>query len=653
MKDQDKSKRQLISELDELRHSERMLRTLTDASPESILLMDSKGTILFANTTTARRLGKTNDEIVGHTPYDVLPSEVAAVRMRHFDEVVRTGEPVRFDDERSGRYIENAVHPVLDEQGKVAAVAVFGIDRIERKQAQESLKRAHDELERRVKERTADLAAANRQLSGEADVRRTAEEALRQSLNQLRAIYDGMFEGLLILDFETKRLIRVNSSLCRMLGYTEDELLSMSVLDIHPADEAPALLQRLRARVGEGYRDDVDVPVLRKDGRVLYANVIGNPLVFRGRQCIAAFFRDITERKHAQAALRQNRDELQAIYDQIMDGIIIADAERLNPVRVNPAFCRMLGYSEEEAYALLPDRVHPPEVLPTVREHFEAVKKGAVARIDNLPFLCRDGSIVYADVISSPIRYNERPCWISFFHDVTGRKRAEEALRREQRTLKHLLESSDHERQLIAYEIHDGLAQQLAGAIMQLQTFDHLKQRKPKEAAKAYDAGVTMLQQGHFEARRLIAGVRPPVLDEEGVVAAIAHLVHEQSRRMKPKIEYRSRVDFDRLVPILENAIYRIAQEGLANACQHSKSEKVRVSLLQREDRVRIEIRDWGTGFHTRGTRQGCYGLVGMRQRARLLGGRCSIRSTVGKGTCVTVELPAVARDAERADGLS
>ncbi len=79
------------------------------------------------------------------------------------------------------------------------------------------------------------------------------------------------------------------------------------------------------------------------------------------------------------------------------------------------------------------------------------------------------------NVISSPIRYNERPCWISFFHDVTGRKRAEEALRREQRTLKHLLESSDHERQLIAYEIHDGLAQQLAGAIMQFQTFDHLK----------------------------------------------------------------------------------------------------------------------------------------------------------------------------------
>ena len=98
---------------------------------------------------------------------------------------------------------------------------------------------------------------------------------------------------------------------------------------------------------------------------------------------------------------------------------------------------------------------------------------------------------------------------------------------KEHRNLKHMLRSSDNERQLIAYEIHDGLAQQLAGAIMQFQAFDHLKDKKPKQAAKAYDAGLTMLQQGHFETRRLIAGVRPPILDEAGIVEAVAHLVHE------------------------------------------------------------------------------------------------------------------------------
>jgi len=83
-------------------------------------------------------------------------------------------------------------------------------------------------------------------------------------------------------------------------------------------------------------------------------------------------------------------------------------------------------------------------------------------------------------------------------------------------------------------------------------------------------------------------------------VAAVAHLVHEPNRLKGPKIEYRSSVDFDRLAPTVENAIYRIVQEGLANACQHSRSEKVRVSLVQRDDRVQIEIRDWGIGFDTK-----------------------------------------------------
>ena len=97
--------------------------------------------------------------------------------------------------------------------------------------------------------------------------------------------------------------------------------------------------------------------------------------------------------------------------------------------------------------------------------------------------------------------------------------------------------------------------------------------------------------------------------------------------------------------PTLENTIYRIAQEGLANACQHSKSEKVRVSFLQNGDQVRVEVRDWGIGFDTKTVREKHFGLEGVRQRARLMGGKCSIKSKPGKGTTVVVELPVVERE--------
>ena len=192
-----------------------------------------------------------------------------------------------------------------------------------------------------------------------------------------------------------------------------------------------------------------------------------------------------------------------------------------------------------------------PEDRPRLAANMANVVQVGLRFSTEYTALRQDGGTVPTEASSAAIRDAcGRPrAMMAVIRDVTERKKAADALQREHRTLRHLLQSSDHERQLIAYEIHDGLAQQLAGAIMQFQIFDHLKDIQPKEAGKAYAAGMTMLQQSHFEARRLISGVRPPILDEAGVVAAVAHLVNERRQRHGPKIEFHSRVEFDRLVP--------------------------------------------------------------------------------------------------------
>ena len=218
-------------------------------------------------------------------------------------------------------------------------------------------------------------------------------------------------------------------------------------------------------------------------------------------------------------------------------------------------------------------------------------------------------------------------------------------VRREQETLQHLLRSSDHERQLIAYEIHDGLAQQLAGAIMQFEHHDHLKGQNSSEAAKAYTTGLTLIRQSHAEARRLISGVRPPILDEEGVVAAIAHLVQDGQVREGVQVEFFREVEFDRLAPVLENTIYRIVQEGLTNSLRHSQSKKVRIELIQVGKEVQVMIQDWGIGFGSEKDGNEGFGLKGIRERTRLLEGSATIETVPGSGTRIVVRLPIVLRE--------
>jgi PAS domain S-box-containing protein len=345
--------------------------------------------------------------------------------------------------------------------------------------------------------------------------------------------------------------------------------------------------------------------------------------------------------------LRQSHDELRAIYESLGDGLLVADLATLRLVRANAAICSMLGYSEEELLSMSIPALHPKEAVSDIVDLLQRGIVGHLPGKSEVPMLRKDGSVFYADISGDTFTFQGRPCSLGVFRDVTERKKAQEALERERQSLWHMLQASDYERQTISYDIHDGLAQYLAAANMQLQVFDGLRESNPKAAKKAYDAATQLVSQSHAEARRLVSEVRPPIIDEIGLETAISHLVHEHRRHGGPNIDCYSDVQFGRLPAILENALYRIVQEALANACKHSKSKKVTVTLTQEGQDVRLEVRDWGTGFDPGPVEKGHFGLEGIRQRVRLLGGRLKIESTPGSGTLVQVVVPVVERQSE------
>jgi signal transduction histidine kinase len=224
--------------------------------------------------------------------------------------------------------------------------------------------------------------------------------------------------------------------------------------------------------------------------------------------------------------------------------------------------------------------------------------------------------------------------------EVQERTRAEEALAKKQRLLTDLLDSSDRERKLMAYEIHDGLAQQLAAAKMHLETAARLQRAKPGESSEALLAASRMLEQGLAEARRLMNEVRPLAIDETGIILAIERLVVAAMTSSGLQIEFRHEVRFGRLPHLVEQSLLRTVQEALTNAARHSRSDRSRIDFVQEGDSIRLEIQDWGIGFDPAGVGEGRLGLEGIRQRAKILGGTAEIDSTPGKGTRIIVRVP-------------
>jgi PAS domain S-box-containing protein len=299
--------------------------------------------------------------------------------------------------------------------------------------------------------------------------------------------------------------------------------------------------------------------------------------------------------------------------------------------------------------------VHPDDRKPASRAIYKALDPSGDGTYEiDYRVLWPDGSIRWivakGQVLFDGVEPERRATrFIGTVLDITERKQAEEALRQaleaveaKQELLRHTIEFQDQERQLIAYEIHDGLVQYAAGALMQLEAIQD--QLNSKEVADQIEEAVGILRRTVAEGRRLINGIRTPVLDDWGVEAAMEQLIEEEDRA-HVQIQFIKDDGLGRMAPRIEETLYRITQEALTNIRKHSQSKRVCIELGRREDHVHLEVRDWGVGFApSNGSARG-HGLKGMAQRASISGGECVIDSAPGNGTKVIVDLPYIARN--------
>lgn len=365
-------------------------------------------------------------------------------------------------------------------------------------------------------------------------------------------------------------------------------------------------------------------------------------------EAIANLDREVEERKRAVDALEEKNRVWQSILASIADGVCVCDTEGRFIV-FNPAAEQILGrgsISERsdawtKHYGLfLADAETPiPErQLPMVR-----ALRGEDVREEEV--------YVSHDDLAAPrwLSVNARPVLdcqgnitgaVAAFRDFTEAKLSREALQAERRFLEYALAVHERDRQLIAYELHDGLVQVISASLMYLEALTRRLPTMDDKAAEDFDVVARMLREAMKEARLVISGLRPPILDEQGAVAAIEYLIHEQVGFGAPPIAFEHDVTWKRLDSLLEAMLFRIVQEALTNLRTHSQATQGKVTLHERDGCIRLVIADDGVGFAPKKVADNRFGLQGIRKRVALLRGRMVIDSAPGMGTRLTIELP-------------
>jgi signal transduction histidine kinase len=214
------------------------------------------------------------------------------------------------------------------------------------------------------------------------------------------------------------------------------------------------------------------------------------------------------------------------------------------------------------------------------------------------------------------------------------------------------IEASERERGRWARELHDETLQGLGGLRVVLSSA--LRSRSTETLEAAARQAVSQLG-GEIESlRSLIAELRPAALDHLGLATALEGLARGGPAR-EPEVEPHLDLAFERgeaaerLEPELENTIYRIVQEALTNVAKHARAERVRLRVVERGGAVEIAVQDDGVGFEP-GTARAGFGIVGMRERVTMAGGRLEVSPAPGGGTLIWAVMPATHRGSERAD---
>ncbi len=645
--------------------SEQQYRLLFETMPQGVVYQDNEGKIISMNPAAERILGRAPAELLGRTSAD-----------EEFHTIHEDGSPflsVEYPTTvalQTGQEVRNVVMGIYNPREQAYRwISITAVPLI----------RPGEEKPYQVYEHFRDIT----------ELRQT-EKALRHSERRFRKLFEGELMGIFITTPDGT-FLDCNDALVKMLGYdSREEVLSHRssdfYVDLEFRQEAVHMLQTEGIYLGKEGR------VWRKDGSI--AHLLGAAVLLKdeetGEPYIQGIAVDITERRRAEDALRDSEERYRKLFESNLAGVYLTKLDG-TILDFNDAMMRMLGYDtrEEVFQHKSTDFYADPEFRKELIYllHRDGIVPGKEARLQR-----KDGTLLYT-IGAGTLLINERTGerYIQGVAvDITDRRRAEEALRqlnnrleeevqarteelssaverlqdeaarrmlaegqvREhsemledrtrqlQRLMLELTQAEDRERKRVAEILHDDLQQVLAAAKFHLGLLDS-EFRSPEESRQITRQVKQMLKDAIEKSRSLSHELSPAVLyqsDLDDTFTWLARQIHDK---------YGLAVHLDIRGPValqsepLRALLYKATQELLFNVVKHARANEAWIRLRRLGGYICLSVSDKGRGFDPEQLREVVgFGLLSIRERVGLLGGRMKIKSTKGKGSTFHIVVP-------------
>jgi PAS domain S-box-containing protein len=436
--------------------------------------------------------------------------------------------------------------------------------------------------------------------------------------------------------FGPRGFVDVNRAALLHYEYSRDEFLAMTGADLEaPEDADPSPL--VAAPVAEGSEPPRIVVVGRhqkKDGSAMDVELSSFAITFGGAPAVLVCVLDVTYVKRTEAQTRY----LDLLLATVTDAVVASD-DKFVLTAWNAAAESTYGRRADEVLG-------QPDAL-VFRTDFVGVERAeAIQRLvqtgrfhGELTHRRRDGKRIHIESRAAALfdSAGKRLGYVSVNRDITDRRNAEETIRA---LLNDVITAQEEERRRIARELHDETAQTLTSLLVGLAALEESQElAQARVAASALRASVSAALEG---VKRIARGLRPSILDDLGLEEALERLAADVSRNAPFTVDLHvTGPRTPRLADAVEIALYRITQEALTNAGKHAAPKAVSVLVHRNGNAVRLVIEDDGRGFDVDATLSGTkLGLMGMRERAHLIGGSMTVESSRGQGTTLCVSVP-------------